>query len=265
MTAIGNSVFYCFHKNNNVNDAIQLLQQHTYKNDIATTPVHNEYHIRETHDKNIHVQKVVPIVEIVNHRDFFVPTQKDSLFWCLFVAMYSQGEYEAIHRNYGLKKMELNQTILDYLQDKTYFLKQVNHKFTKVAMTELLTDLSINQQSTSLVNIYAYLSFYKMNVYVINKEKQSYLPFIFDTELPTYFIYIDGFKQYKLQLEQVSSCDVENLKNNYICLEGIRKSLKGLSAYKIADLTIIMEKLKLSSSGMKKNDMYETILETIHW
>jgi len=262
MTAIGNSVFYCFHKNNNVKDTIQLLQQHVYKKDVGITPVQNDKHSQQTNEK---IQKPVKIMETTSLSDYFIPTQKDSLFWCLYVAMYAQGEYEAIHRNYGLKKMELNQTILDYLSDKTHLLKEVNHKFTKVAITELLTDLSINQQSTSLVNIYAYLCFYKMNVYVINKEKQSYLPFIFDSELPTYFIYVDGFKQYKLQIDPVSPSDIENLKNNFVCLEGIRKSLKSPSAYKIADLTIIMEKLKLSASGMKKNDMYETILETIHW
>ena len=263
MTAIGNSVFYCFHKNNNVKETIQLLHQHAYKKDMVNTSVQSDNIIQETNDK--HIQKFVNSVEITTHRDYFIPTQKDSLFWCLYVAMYSQGEYEAIHRNYGLRKMELNQTILDYLKDNIHLLKEVNHKFTKVAMTELLTDLSINQQSTSLVNLYAYLCFYKMNVYLINKEKQSYLPFIFDSELPTYFIYVDGFKQYKLQIEPVASSHVEHLKNNFVCLEGIRKTLKGLSAYKIADLTIIMEKLKLSASGMKKNDMYEIILETIHW
>ena len=265
MTAIGNSVFYCFHKNNNVKDTIQLLQQHIYKKDVEITPVQNDKHSQQTNEKIQQIQKPIKIMETTSLSDYFIPIQKDSLFWCLYVAMYAQGEYEAIHRNYGLKKMELNQTIFDYLSDKTHLLKEVNHKFTKVAITELLTDLSINQQSTSLVNIYAYLCFYKMNVYVINKEKQSYLPFIFDSELPTYFIYVDGFKQYKLQIDPVSPSDIENLKNNFVCLEGLRKSLKSPSAYKIADLTIIMEKLKLSTSGMKKNDMYETILETIHW
>ena len=83
--------------------------------------------------------------------------------------------------------------------------------------------------------------------------------------MPTYFIYVDSFKQYKLQLEPVSSSQIEKIENKYVCLEGIRKSLKSASAYKIADLTLIMEKLNLSTSGMKKNDMYETILETIHW
>jgi hypothetical protein len=41
--------------------------------------------------------------------------------------------------------------------------------------------------------------------------------------------------------------------------------LKSLSAYKIADLTVIMNKLQLPTTGLKKNNMYETILETIHW
>lgn len=260
MTAIGNSVFYCFHKNNNVKDIIQRLQPHVFKKDIVST--------------NVPIETDIPVVpqktkkEVRNtdqDANYFIPTQKDSLFWCLYTAMYSQGEYNAIHRNYGLRKMELNQTILDNLKENTHLFKQVNHKFTKTAVTELLTDLSINQQSTSLVNVYAYLCFYKMNVYIINKEKQSYLPFIFDSEMPTYFIYVDSFKQYKLQLEPVSPSQIEKIENKFVCLEGIRKSLKSASAYKIADLTLIMEKLNLPTSGMKKNDMYETILETIHW
>jgi hypothetical protein len=230
------------------------------KDEIGSIPI-------QTDSVEKSIQNTIPTSnhEQIRHSDFFIPTQKDSLFWCLYAAMYSQGEYEAIHRNYGLKKMEVNQTIFDYLNDKTHLLKEVNHKFTKVAMTELLADLSINQQSTSLVNVYAYLCFYKFNVYIINKEKRSYLPFILDNELPTYFIYVDGFKQYKLQIEPVLSCDIQNLENNCVSLEGINKSLKSLSAYKIADLTVIMNKLQLPTTGLKKNNMYETILETIHW
>lgn len=263
MTAIGNSVFYCFHKNNNVKDVIQHLQPHVFKKDIVSQapPVQTDSSLTIESPKKESVQKV----NVIREADCFAPTQKDSLFWCLYTAMYSQGEYNAIHRNYGLRKMELNQTILDYLKENTHLFKQVNHKFTKTAVTELLTDLSINQQSTSLVNVYAYLCFYKMNVYIINKEKQSYLPFILDSELPTYFIYVDGFKQYTLLLERVSPSQIEKIENKFVCLEGIRKSLKSASAYKIADLTSIMEKLELSTSGLKKNDMYETILETIHW
>ena len=261
MTTIANSVFYCFHKNNNVNDVIQSLQPYMFmKDEILSAPIQTN-----PAEKSIQPTIHVSTHEQIRHADIFTPTQTDSLFWCLYVAMYSQGEYEAVHRNYGLKKMEVNQTIFDYLKDKTHLLKEVNHKFTKTAMVELLADLSINQLSTSLVNVYAYLCFYKFNVYIINKEKQSYLPFILDNELPTYFIYVDGFKQYKLQLEPVSSCDVQNLENKFVCLEGIRKSLKGLSAYKIADLTNIMNKLHLPTFGLKKNNMYETILETIHW
>lgn len=263
MTAIGNSVFYCFHKNNNVKDVIQHLQPYVFKKDIVSVNV--PIQIETIPSPEISLKTPVQIVNATQDTDYFVPTQKDSLFWCLYTAMYSQGEYYAIHRNYGLKKMELNQTILDNLKENTHLFKQVNHKFTKTAVTELLTDLSINQQSTSLVNVYAYLCFYKMNIYIINKEKQSYLPFIFDSELPTYFIYVDGFKQYKLQLEPVSPSQIEKIETNFVCLEGINKSLKSASAYKIADLTLIMEKLKLSTSGLKKNDMYETILETIHW
>lgn len=261
MTTIANSVFYCFHKNNNVNDVIQSLHPYVFvKDEPLSLPVQEILTDKITQtDSNIKTH------EQINHSDFFIPTQKDSLFWCLYVAMYSHGEYHAIHRNYGLKKMEINQFIFDYLKDNTHLLKEVNHKFTKAAITELLADLSINQQSTPLVNIYAYLCFYKFNVYIINKDKHSYLPFIIDNELPIYFIYVDGFKQYKLQTVPVSSCDIKNLENNFVCLEGIRKSLKGISAYKIADLTSIMNILNLPTDNLKKNDMYETILETIHW
>lgn len=263
MTTIANSVFYCFHKNNNVNDVIQSLHPYVFvKDEVLSAPI-QDVPVEKTNQKHSIENKYEQ--KETTHTDYFIPTQKDSLFWCLYVAMYSQGEYNAIHRNYGLKKMEVNQTIFDYLKDNTHLLKDANHKFTKAAVTELLADLSINQQSTSLVNVYAYLCFYKFNVYIINKDKYSYLPFIVDSELPTYFIYVDGFKQYKLQLVPVLSCDIQNLEKKFVCLEGIRKSLKGLSTYKIADLTSIMNKLQLPSDKLKKNDMYETILETIHW
>ena len=264
MTSIGNSVFYCFHNNNNVKDVIQTLHPYVFKKD-AGPGVDTHQQPVETENVSKVYNQPIPKTETIRLSDLFTPTQKDSLFWCLYVAMYSSGEYSAIHRNYGVKKMEVNQEILDYLKTNTNLLKQVNHKFTKTAMVELQADLSINLQSTSLVNVYAYLCFYKFNVYIINKEKRSYLPFIFDSELPSYFIYVDGFGQYKLQLEPITTSCVENLHTDFVCLEGLNKTLKGLSAYKVADLITIAEKLKLPSEKVKKNDLYDSILETIRW
>jgi len=258
MTTIGNSVFYCFHKNNNVKDIVQSLHPYVFTKDEPQSIVNIDKNYKQ-------YPSAVQPTTYSPETDYFIPAQKDGLFWCLYVAMYSYGEYSAIHRNYGLKKMELNQEILDFLVDNNHLMKQVNHKFSKVAITELLADLSINQQSTTFVNVYAYLCFYKFNVYIINNEKKSYLPFIFDAELPSFFIYVDGFKQYKLRLEPASSSDIEHLDNNFVCLEGMKKTMKSLSAYKIADLTTIMEKLHLPSSKLKKNELYTTILETIHW
>ena len=264
MTSIGNSVFYCFHKNNNVKDVIQTLHPFVFKKDAG--PVVDTYQKSpETENISKVYNQPIPKTETIQSFDLFTPTQKDSLFWCLYVAMYSSGEYDAIYRNYGVKKMEVNQEIMDYLKTNTNLLKQVNHKFTKTAMVELLADLSINLQSTSLVNVYAYLCFYKFNVYIINKEKRSYLPFVFDSELPNYFIYVDGFGQYKLQTEPITASCVENLHNDFVCLEGLNKTLKSLSAYKVADLIKIAEKLKLPSEKVKKNDLYDSILETIRW
>ena len=55
---------------------------------------------------------------------------------------------------------------------------------------------------------------------------------------------------------------INNIKIN---IKGLNRALKSLSAYKVADLIKIAEKLKLPSEKVKKTDLYDSILETIRW
>ena len=67
------------------------------------------------------------------------PKQKDTLFWCLYIAKYGYDEYTEIQTHYGTKQLEIQQKIGNYIKNNMVLLKNVNTRITKAAAQEILS------------------------------------------------------------------------------------------------------------------------------
>jgi len=197
------------------------------------------------------------------------PTQKDSLFWCIFIIHFGYNEYLQVSRNYGIKELEIKQKIIEYLNKNPSVLKQTNYKITKVSVQEILSDFLTSQKDTSILCFIAMISYFKMNIIMVDSTNRFMLEFLSnkDENLPTYVLYKDSYGKYKVNIKPINTETITNMKNTLICLENYTKPLKTASNYKIDDLVDLARKLGFYNENMKykKNELYEQICEICKW
>ncbi len=268
MSAYGTQIFYCrTHDNNNIYDVIKTLNQHFY-----TKPI-----VNETQPKVITaspVKQEEPIIErkqtkLFNDNAYITPTHKDSLFWCLYILKHGYNDYIQIQRNYGIKKMEINQTIIDYLLPRQHKMKSVNARISKARIQEMFSDMMINHKDTHMVNVYGIICFYEFNIIMLDETKRVFIRFQADDpdEKPTYLLRKDGYNNYSLVDEALTSNKLKEIEEAFVALETYEKPLKGVSNYKTGDLEAYIEKLGIAKGDdkIKKPDMFHMIWEHMKW
>jgi len=205
----------------------------------------------------------------IKTEDIISPTQKDTLFWCIFIIHFGYNEYLQVNRNYGIKELEIKQKIIEYLNKNPGVLKQTNYKITKASVQEILSDFLTSQKDTSILCFIAMISYFKMNIIMVDSTNRFMLEFFSnkDENLPTYVLYKDGYGKYKVNIEPLNHDNIDDMKNTLICLENYMKPLKSASNYKIDELIDLARKLGIYNENMKykKNDLYEQICEICKW
>lgn len=259
-----------FFYDNSIKELSQIileLKPYILKNQpvLSTTPIQN--------NNNTKVES--PVIELPKYkseqlediREVLKPSQKDTLFWCLYIIAYGYSDYQYIKRNHCVKLLEEQTKAIDYLKTDKMLLKNTNMKFTNVAIQEVYSDLlSISKKTNYRVAI-AMCVFYKINIYIVNNENKTYLKFLSNSDNPSYILYRDGYDNYSVDISSLSTQKVIELEEKMICLESYIKPLKAISNYKISELTEFAKKLNVleDNKKYKKADIYELISDKIRW
>jgi len=202
--------------------------------------------------------------------DIVSPTQADSLFWCLYIAMFGYNDYLQIGRNYGVKELEIKKSVGDFIKANPSKLKQTNTKITKIAIQEILSELLTSPKDTSMLCLVAISVFFNINIILIDPTKRFYLEYISckDSELQTFLLYKDNYGKYKISTEPLSVDNIIVWKESMICLENYLKPMKPISAYKVEELILLSTKIGIClqpDKKYKKAELYEQISNMISW
>jgi hypothetical protein len=204
---------------------------------------------------SFHAPSILPKIQ----NDYISPKLPDSLFWCIYIAANGYDEYLEIHRNYGVKELEIKKNVADMVKETPSVFKLTNYKMTKVSIQEILSELLTSQKETSMISLIAIIIFYKVNIVLLNPTTKCVLELISnkDSELP-YYVLIK---------EELSKEDIEVRKEEWFCLESYLKPLKPISSYKAEELITISKKLAIhdSEEKLKKPELYEKISEYAKW
>jgi hypothetical protein len=202
-----------------------------------------------------------------------VPNQKDTLFWCLYIAIFGYNDYLQISRNYGVKELEIKQKIGEYIKENPSKLKNTNYKVTKASIQEILSELLTSQKDTSMLCLIAMTVYFNINVILINSEKKTLLEFLYNkdsdvnetdsSESNTFVLYKDSYNKYTIQPTPASAETIANIKQTNICLENYLKPLRAISTYKIDELCKLAERLQIEKQP--KPAMYELINTKLLW
>jgi hypothetical protein len=215
--------------------------------------------------KNIDTTKEEEKEIAIDKRELISPKHQDTLFWCLFIINFGYKEYLQVDRNYGVKELEEKQKIYEFIKNNSAKVKQTNYKITNVAIQEMLSELMTPQKQTSMLSLIGLITYYNVNLLIVNEETKCMLEFWANTEMKpdtlTYILYKSSDGKYKLQFENIGEYKVNELRNKYMVLEHYSKYMKSVSSYKVEELEDMARKLNIfdETKKYKKNDLYENI------
>mgnify|MGYP003342261661 CR=1 FL=1 len=187
MTEILNKVFFPVENFNN-EESISLLEKYMFTKDFIFL-----YDLSKIKEQNVEKKSVVieeptrainnifveekkeiifdrklceKKIEKPHIRDRICPNKMDTLFWCVFIAVYGYDEYNTISNHFSNREMEERQKMMDFLKKKPSLIKNSNVKITKVAFQEMLTDLMINKKVTLSILI-LFCIYYNITIFVV--------------------------------------------------------------------------------------------------
>lgn len=206
----------------------------------------------------------------VTTTDSVLPKQQDTLFWCIYIAVFGYNDYLEVSRNYGVKELDIKKQIADFLQKTPTAFKTSNIKVTKVAIQEILSELLTSQKETSILCLLAMIVKHKINVLLVDPTDRFYLEYYHDKDMdesPTYVLIKDTYGKYRIQLEPLSKDSIIHWKSSRFALDSYQKPLRAASLYKVHELEELARRFSLydDAKKYKKADLYNDICEGIRW
>ena len=246
MEVISNKIF--FNQSKNILFQLQEFEPYYYRPDLVETKI----------CEDIVVKKKQP--------EYFRPKQRDTLFWCFYIAAYGYDQYLCVMRNYGVKELEIKHEASEYVKSNYKELKESSVKMTKSLAQDMMSDFHTSVTDTNFHNFLALCFMKKINVYILHEEKPSYLKFFYHKDSPTYLFQQEKYNRYSVQLEAMSLEKLIKIETDYYCLDSWIRPIRAISSYKVTDLEDIAYKTNLIDiPNMKKPDLYAYISESLSW
>jgi hypothetical protein len=229
---------YTKHMINNPN-TINNSSLNNNKNKYINKELNKEYKEKQVSDKKISSEK------------FYMPKQKDSLFWCFYILKHGYFNYE----------MEINnQYFVVEKNEKFKYIDMLRHNKDKIKLhkikpfTELENDLA-NKDKISIKTFFALCILENINVLLIDKRKiYEVLCVDIDNNHPINIVHRNNItSEHNIELN-VTDDVVNNYKNTYYKMNSFDSSLKAMSSYKLEELLDLCKKLDINTEIMKSNE-----------
>ncbi len=203
---------------------------------------------------------------IVKKSTIFLPTQENTLFWCMFISKYGLFEYEMIGSRYLNAELDEKQKMVDYLLKVPEKLKASSEKLSKQAIQELAGDLMVEKRDAFSTMI-GFSVFYGMDIYVVFPHNKTYLLFsqkneCCDKHVILYAKQVGKRNNWIFSVETDLSFSLSDIVDVYYQIDSYKKSIKGQSAYKVDELREIANKVGIEiPDKIKKSELYEKLAE----
>ncbi len=189
---------------------------------------------------------------------FFIPQEKDKLFWSLFIFINGEYEYKMVQKNANTFSIEKKWKIdtLEKLKEKDVidFLK-----LHKIKSADLEDEL-MNKERLSLKGLQLFCMIYKLSIIYVSGRK--YCEFIYKSgtppsspELQQYSDIADNSKTFVIMnmpnkedgiYRNPDEAYIKNIRDTYWKMENVHKPLKGVSAYSLHELQEICSKMEIA-------------------
>jgi len=263
MTSTCNPIFFYDNPTPGLSQILEKLQPYMH---TKISPK-NATQLNETRVEQLVEQVVEP--EPLRIEETITPNHPDSLFWCIYILARGYGDYIQISRNYGVRKLEVNKEVMQYMQSNMEKFQETNVKMTKIAGQVTLSELLSVKPITSVNSALAMCIYHKFNLYIVDATKTGLLKLVasVDGEYPTYVIYKGDNGIYSVDIEQLTKEKTTEIEARMICLDSSVRPLKAISHYKTDELAELAKRLNIYDNNVKykKADLYKEISEKLVW
>lgn len=207
---------------------------------------------------NTNDKKEAPIVKQVIKPSFFIPKEKDTLFWCFYIMKNGDTKYEMIeYRNLIIEK-KIKIEYIEKIRKEKQLIK--TYKFNT------LTNIENNLLNDDKLDVKTFLSLCVIeNLNVLFIKGKCYYELAMNDENDLHIVYCFENGKYGYELNSVSNSETK--KASLYQLDNIEKPIKAISAYKVQDLLDICNKLGIETVNLEttksksKKDLYEAIIQ----
>ena len=206
-------------------------------------------------------------VEEPLEKDIISPNQRDSLFWCIYIAIHEYKEYTVIRNNHNTREIEWKQELSKKITANPTNIKNSNHKTTKANVSEILSDLMTNPYKTDILCLIAITVYYNINIIIMNDTKNLRFEFITNAtdDAPTYLFYKNDKNYYSMQIDPLLEFELADIRNTSFLIENNEKPIKSIGTYKVDKLEQYVKQFGLykNTEKYKKTDLYNLLREFV--
>jgi len=194
---------------------------------------------------------------------FFIPKEKDGLFWCFFIIKNGFSAYEYPGATSFVNEKEVKFKLIESMRTKKQLLKLKKIKNIK----EDIEDELANKEKIGMKTFIAMCAADNINILFIHKKKCFEL--ISNEDDPFHIIHLyDNPKKYCYEINAAKEI-IDKYRNTYFKWENFDKPLKAMTSYKVDELLDFYKKLGLDSQNNEQNnnlkkkskkELYESIV-----
>jgi hypothetical protein len=204
---------------------------------------------------------------ISTEKNMISPSQRDSLFWCIYIAIHEYKEYNVIRNNHNTREIEWKQELSKKITATPTKIKNSNHKTTKANVSEILSDLMTNPYKTDILCLIAITVYYNINIIVMNDANNLRFEFITnDTDdKKTYLFNKNDKNYYSMQIDPLLEFEIADIRNTSYLIENNEKPIKSIGSYKVDKLEQYVKQFGLykNTEKYKKTDLYNLLREFV--
>lgn len=265
--SIINEIFFGIKKISSPDDLNRLKLY--YYNDSNVEPIIESVGCNSIAIKLEEKERIVEIPSNTERTYWFEPKQKDTLFWCIFAAVYGESEYLMIGSKYANRELEEKSKMISEFKKSSSELRSMNHKMTLGSIQEMMSEYMTNQIETTFLGLIGFSAYYKIKIVLVDDVKKTHINIVPPSYMKTCILYknntIKGFAKYRLFMDDIEK-RIEDITNNSFCLEGYSKPLRAISSYKRQEIDDIAKRFGLLlDTKAKKEDLYNKIAEYVVW
>ena len=239
-------------KNNNepnYNDVLKNLQDYMLDDSLVKRMIESTNDINNSSINNSNSSKN-NILEKPNilkkEKEYFIPKQKDTLFWCFYIMKNGIDKYE-----------ELNETGISIVTEKQLkigFVEKLRKEKQLIKIYKFASNTHIENQlvNENKIDISTFLTLCVLeNLNIIYLKKKTYYELLMNDSNDIHVVNFTDYGKfgYKLSLNN----DVNNIRTTLFKIDNIEKPVKALSAYKLSELVEYCSKLDIGIVNEKTN------------